>query len=570
MAMDAMDFEIKGSEMQFVEVELDPGEAAVGEAGSLFFMDAGVSMDTVFGDGSQGSSGLLGKLLGAGRRLITGESLFITVYTNQSGQKQRVAFAAPYAGKIVPMDLKHLGGTLICQKDAFLCAARGVSLGIHFQRKLSVGFFGGEGFVMQKLEGDGLAFVHAGGTVLQRELLPGQVLMVDTGCLVAYTPDVGFEIQYVGKVRTALFGGEGLFLAQLTGPGTVCCKACRCRGWPAGSSPRHRSAAARARRARCWAGWPPAGCSAARWAAADSAADSAVRRAATMSDPRRGLAPRGAGWLLATAVLCAAAVLPRPCLAAAAAADSPYTEELTWVELAARVSGGATTILLPIGGTEQNGPQMVLGKHNQRVRLLAGRIARSLGHTLVAPVLAYVPEGAIDPPAAHMRFAGTISVPEDAFEAVLASAARSFRRHGFREIVLLGDHGGYLKSLERVAVRLNAEWSRGAAAAAPPAKVIALTEYYRASVDGHARLLAARGFGTAEIGSHAGLADTALTLALDPSLVRQDQLQRAAAAGVREGVHGDPRRASAELGQIGVDLIVERSVAAIAERRAAR
>ena len=221
MAMDEVDFEIKGSEMQFVEVELDPGEAAVGEAGSLFFMDAGVSMDTVFGDGSQGSSGLLGRLLGAGRRLITGESLFITAYTNQSGQKQRVAFAAPYAGKIVPMDLKHLGGTLICQKDAFLCAARGVSLGIHFQRKLSVGFFGGEGFVMQKLEGDGLAFVHAGGTVLQRELLPGQVLMVDTGCLVAYTPDVGFEIQYVGKVRTALFGGEGLFLAQLTGPGTV-------------------------------------------------------------------------------------------------------------------------------------------------------------------------------------------------------------------------------------------------------------------------------------------------------------------------------------------------------------
>ena len=221
MAMDEVDFEIKGSEMQFVEVELDPGEAAVGEAGSLFFMDAGVSMDTVFGDGSQGSSGLLGRLLGAGRRLITGESLFITVYTNQSGQKQRVAFAAPYAGKIVPMDLKHLGGTLICQKDAFLCAARGVSLGIHFQRKLSVGFFGGQGFVLQKLEGDGLAFVHAGGTVLQRELLPGQVLMVDTGCLVAYTPDVGFEIQYVGKVRTALFGGEGLFLAQLTGPGTV-------------------------------------------------------------------------------------------------------------------------------------------------------------------------------------------------------------------------------------------------------------------------------------------------------------------------------------------------------------
>ena len=221
MAMDVVDFEIKGAEMQFVEVELDPGEAAVGEAGSMMFMDAGISMDTVFGDGSQNQSGLFGKLLGAGKRLITGESLFTTVYTNQGSAKLRVAFAAPYPGKILPMDLRQLGGMLICQKDAFLCAAKGVSLGIHFQQKMSTGFFGGEGFVMQKLEGDGLAFVHAGGTVVRRELKPGQVLFIDTGCIVAYTPSVNFEVQYVGKIKTALFGGEGLFFAKVTGPGTV-------------------------------------------------------------------------------------------------------------------------------------------------------------------------------------------------------------------------------------------------------------------------------------------------------------------------------------------------------------
>jgi uncharacterized protein (TIGR00266 family) len=219
--MDVVDFDIKGSEMQFVEVELDPGEAAVGEAGSLMFMDAGIGMDTVFGDGSAGQGGFLGKLFGAGKRLITGESLFTTVYTNQASRKLRVAFAAPYPGKILPMDLSKLGGMLICQKDAFLCAAKGVSLGIHFQQKLSVGFFGGEGFIMQKLEGDGLAFVHAGGTVVRRDLQPGETLMVDTGCLVAFTPSVNFEIQYVGKIKTALFGGEGLFFAKVTGPGTV-------------------------------------------------------------------------------------------------------------------------------------------------------------------------------------------------------------------------------------------------------------------------------------------------------------------------------------------------------------
>jgi uncharacterized protein (TIGR00266 family) len=221
MAMDVVDYEIKGSEMQFVEVELDPGEAAVGEAGSMMYMDAGIAMDTVFGDGSAQTTGLFGKLLGAGKRLITGESLFTTVYTNQVQGKKRVAFAAPYPGKILPMDLSKMGGMLICQKDAFLCAARGVSLGIYFQQKLSVGFFGGEGFIMQKLEGDGLAFVHAGGTVMKRELKAGETLLVDTGCVVAFTPDVNFEIQYVGKVKTALFGGEGLFFAKLSGPGTV-------------------------------------------------------------------------------------------------------------------------------------------------------------------------------------------------------------------------------------------------------------------------------------------------------------------------------------------------------------
>ena len=221
MAMDVVDYEIKGAEMQFVEVELDPGEAAVGEAGSMFFMDVGIAMDTVFGDGSQPSGGLFGKLLGAGKRLVTGESLFTTVYTNNTNSKLRVAFAAPYPGKILAMDLSRLGGTLICQKDAFLCAARGVSLGIALQKKLSTGFFGGEGFIMQKLDGDGMAFVHAGGTVVQRELQAGQTLLVDTGCVVAYTPSVDFEIQYVGKIKTALFGGEGLFFAKLTGPGTL-------------------------------------------------------------------------------------------------------------------------------------------------------------------------------------------------------------------------------------------------------------------------------------------------------------------------------------------------------------
>ncbi|MEN9316655.1 MAG: hypothetical protein RIS35_3048 [Pseudomonadota bacterium] len=221
MGMDVVDYRIVGSEMQFVEVELDPGEAMVGEAGSLMYMEDGIEMDTVFGDGSDTGGGLFGKLLGAGKRLLTGESLFTTVYRNDASLKRRVAFAAPYPGKIVAVDLRQVGGRLLTQKDAFLCAARGVQLGIAFQQKLSVGFFGGEGFIMQKLEGDGLAFVHAGGTVVKRALAPGEVLRVDTGCLVALAGEVDFDIQYVGKVKTALFGGEGLFFAVLRGPGTV-------------------------------------------------------------------------------------------------------------------------------------------------------------------------------------------------------------------------------------------------------------------------------------------------------------------------------------------------------------
>lgn len=220
--MDVIDYRIHGQEMQYVEVELDPGEAAVGEAGSLMYMDAGIGMEAVFGDGRKtASGGFFDKLVGAGKRLLTGESLFTTVYTNQSAYKRTIAFAAPYPGTIIPMDLRQLGGMLICQKDAFLCAARGVQLGIHFQQKLSVGFFGGEGFIMQKLEGDGLAFVHSSGAIMRRELAAGEMLFVDTGCLVALMPSIQFDIQYVGNIKTALFGGEGIFFARVMGPGTV-------------------------------------------------------------------------------------------------------------------------------------------------------------------------------------------------------------------------------------------------------------------------------------------------------------------------------------------------------------
>ena len=219
-----IDFKIVGVEMQFVEVELDPGESAVAEAGSMMYMMPGISMETIFGDGSQqpqGGSGLMGALLGAGKRLLTGESLFMTVFTNKGAGKQRVAFAAPYPGKILPMDLSTLGGELICQKDSFLCAARGVSVGIAFQKKIGVGIFGGEGFIMQRLQGDGLTFVHAGGMLHALELGAGETLRVDTGCIVALQPSVNYDIQFVGNVKTALFGGEGLFFATLTGPGTV-------------------------------------------------------------------------------------------------------------------------------------------------------------------------------------------------------------------------------------------------------------------------------------------------------------------------------------------------------------
>jgi uncharacterized protein (TIGR00266 family) len=224
MAMDVVDYEIKGSEMQFVEVELDPGESAVAEAGSMMFMTEGIQMETIFGDGSQQrSGGVMDALLGAGKRLLTGESLFMTVFTAAAGGggKQKVAFGAPYPGKIIPMDLKALGGHLVCQKDSFLCAARGVSVGIAFQRKIGVGIFGGEGFIMQKLDGDGLCFVHAGGSIHSMELGAGETMRVDTGCLVALQPSVSYDIQFVGKVKTALFGGEGLFFATLRGPGKV-------------------------------------------------------------------------------------------------------------------------------------------------------------------------------------------------------------------------------------------------------------------------------------------------------------------------------------------------------------
>lgn len=218
-----IDFKVMGDDLQFVEVELDPGESVVAEAGAMMYITQGIEMNTVFGDGSQGSmsGGIMGKLMGAGKRLLTGESLFMTIFTNGGHGKQRVAFGAPYPGKIIPMDLSAIGGQLICQKDSFLCAARGVSIGIAFQKRIGVGLFGGEGFIMQRLEGDGLCFVHAGGTIHALELQPGEQLRVDTGCLVALQPTVDYDIQFVGKIKTALFGGEGIFFATLRGPGKV-------------------------------------------------------------------------------------------------------------------------------------------------------------------------------------------------------------------------------------------------------------------------------------------------------------------------------------------------------------
>jgi len=219
--MHEIDYKIHGDDMQFVEVELDPNEAVVAEAGGMMFMDDGIGMQTIFGDGSQQNTGFLGSLLGAGKRLLTGESLFMTVFLNQGQGKRRVAFGAPYPGKIVPVHLSELGGELITQKDSFLCAAKGVSVGIAFQKRLGAGLFGGEGFIMQRLTGDGWAFIHAGGTLYERTLAPGEVLRVDTGCIVGFQPTVDYDIQFVGGVKTALFGGEGLFFATLRGPGKV-------------------------------------------------------------------------------------------------------------------------------------------------------------------------------------------------------------------------------------------------------------------------------------------------------------------------------------------------------------
>lgn len=219
---DDIDFEIKGQELQFLEIELDPGESAVAEAGALVWKDATIDMTTVFGDGrADQGGGFMGKLLGAGKRLVTGESLFTTVFTHGGRGKARVAFASPTPGAILPIKLSDLGGTLICQKDAFLAAAKGVAIGVQFQRRVMTGLFGGEGFIMQRLDGDGWVFVQMGGTVVERELAAGEQLHVDTGCLAAYTPSVDFDLVAAGGVRSVFFGGEGLFFARLTGPGKV-------------------------------------------------------------------------------------------------------------------------------------------------------------------------------------------------------------------------------------------------------------------------------------------------------------------------------------------------------------
>jgi len=219
--MHEVDYKVFGDDMQYVEVELDPQEAAVAEAGGMMYMEDGIEMETIFGDGSQQSSGFLGALVGAGKRLLIGESLFMTVFHNRAADKKRVAFGAPYPGKIIPVHLSEIGGEIIAQKDSFLCAAKGVSVGIAFNKKIGAGLFGGEGFIMERLQGDGWAFLHAGGTMHQRDLAPGETIRVDTGCIVAFQPSVSYDIQYVGKIKSALFGGEGLFFATLRGPGRI-------------------------------------------------------------------------------------------------------------------------------------------------------------------------------------------------------------------------------------------------------------------------------------------------------------------------------------------------------------
>jgi len=219
--MHEVEFEILGDDMQFVKIELDPQEAVVAEAGSMMYIEDGIKMDTIFGDGSQQNQGFMGALMGAGKRLLTGESLFMTVFHNEDSRKRKVAFAAPYPGKIQPLHLAELGGDLLCQKDSFLCAAKGVSISIAFNKRFGVGLFGGEGFIMQRLIGDGWTFVHAGGTLEEKVLAPGEMLRVDTGCLVALQPSVAYDIQMVGGIKTAIFGGEGLFFATLKGPGKI-------------------------------------------------------------------------------------------------------------------------------------------------------------------------------------------------------------------------------------------------------------------------------------------------------------------------------------------------------------
>src|SRR5438552_479817 len=219
--MDVIDYKIFGDDMQYVEVELDPNEATVAEAGGMMYMDDGIEMETIFGDGSASQSGLMGALMGAGKRLLTGESLFMTVFQNKGAGKKKIAFGAPYPGKIVAVNLSELGGELIAQKDSFLAAAKGVSIGIAFQKRLGVGLFGGEGFIMERLQGNGWAFVHAGGMLTEKTLAPGELLRVDTGCIVAFQPTVDYDIQFVGKIKSALFGGEGLFFATLRGPGRI-------------------------------------------------------------------------------------------------------------------------------------------------------------------------------------------------------------------------------------------------------------------------------------------------------------------------------------------------------------
>jgi len=216
-----IDYQIHGEEMQYVEVELDPNETAIAESGAFMMMEDGIQMETIFGDGAKQNQGFMGKLMSAGKRLLTGESLFMTAFTNTSHGKKKVSFASPYPGKIILLDLLKMDGKVVCQKDSFLCAAKGVSVGIEFQRKLGTGLFGGEGFIMQKLEGDGLAFVHAGGHVTEKVLQPGQLIKVDTGCIVAFSQTVEYDIQFVGGIKNTLFGGEGLFFATLKGPGKV-------------------------------------------------------------------------------------------------------------------------------------------------------------------------------------------------------------------------------------------------------------------------------------------------------------------------------------------------------------